>query len=282
MAGPDIISRGFSGVARGDGLFVAYFINDTVLKTEALEYRATRPAVLHIMVDTYDEVLKDLKDSEKAALTGEIDRVFEDFIDGTTLLRISSSRYLAVMEERHLAEVVAGKFAVLDRMREIGNENGVVTLSVGVGRGGATFAECEKMARAALDMALGRGGDQAAVRSADGGLRVLRRRLRAAWKSAPRSKAASSPTRWGTSSARATASLIMGHRLSDLDAIGAAIGVLRICRDLFRQTGRHRGGREKHTLAGQPDRPVPPRPAWGRISSPRPRRVEGPPPVARW
>ena len=238
-----------SGVARGDGLFVAYFINDTVLKTEALEYRATRPVVLHIMVDTYDEVLKDLKDSEKAALTGEIDRVFEDFIDGTTgfLLRISSSRYLAVMEERHLAEVVAGKFAVLDRMREIGNENGVVTLSVGVGRGGATFAECEKMARAALDMALGRGGDQAAVRSADGGFEFYGGVSRSVEK---RTKVKSRiiANALGDIIRQSDSVIIMGHRLSDLDAIGAAIGVLRICKIFDKPAAI--AVDEKHTLAG--------------------------------
>lgn len=72
------------------------------------------------------------------------------------------------MEERHITEIIAGRFAILDRMREIGNDNGIVTVSIGVGRGGKTFAECDQMARAALDMALGRGGDQAAVRTPDG------------------------------------------------------------------------------------------------------------------
>ena len=116
------------------------------LKTEAAEYRASRPAVLHITVDTYEDVLKDLKDSERAALTGEIDRVFEKFIDGTSgfLLRLSSSRYLAVMEERHIAKIIEGRFAILDRMREIGNDNGVVTLSIGVGPRGRQLCRMRK------------------------------------------------------------------------------------------------------------------------------------------
>ena len=219
-----------SGTMRGDGLFVAYFINDTQLKTEAMEYRASRPSVLYITVDTYEEVLKDLKDSERAALTGEIDRVFEKFIDGTSgfLLRLSSSRYLAVMEERHIAKIIEGRFAILDRMREISNDNGVVTLSIGVGRGGASFSECEKMARTALDMALGRGGDQAAVRTPDGSFefyggvsRSVEKRTKV--KSRIIASALSDIIRQSDSV------LIMGHKMSDLDAIGAAIGVLRFC-----------------------------------------------------
>ncbi|HIV87347.1 MAG TPA: DHH family phosphoesterase [Candidatus Pygmaiobacter gallistercoris] len=237
------------GTVKGDGLFVAYFVDDTVLKTEAAEYHASRPAVLHITVDTYEDVLKDLKDSERAALTGEIDRVFEKFIDGTSgfLLRLSSSRYLAVMEERHIAKIIEGRFAILDRMREISNDNGVVTLSIGVGRGGTSFSECEKMARTALDMALGRGGDQAAVRTPDGSFefyggvsRSVEKRTKV--KSRIIASALSDIIRQSDSV------LIMGHKMSDLDAIGAAIGVLRFCMIMEKPAAIVVD--EKHTFAG--------------------------------
>lgn len=222
-----------NGVMRPDGLFVAYFVNDTLLKTEAAEYRATRPAVLHIMVDTYDEVLRDLKESEKAALTSEMDRVFEDFIDGTSgfLIRVTASRYLAVMEERHIAQIIEGRFSVLDRIREIGGEGDMVTLSIGVGRGGKTLADCDRMARAALDMALGRGGDQAAVRSADGSFEFYGGVSRSVEK---RNKVKSRivANALGDIIRQSDSVLIMGHRQSDLDAIGAGIGVLRICKIL--------------------------------------------------
>jgi len=224
-----------SGVARGDGMFVAYFVNDTALKTEAAEYRASRPAVLHITVDTYEELLRDLKDSEKAALTGEIDRVLETFIDATSgfLLRTGASHYIAVMEERHLAEVVAGKFALLDRMREVGGENGIVTLSIGVGHSGGSFAECERLARAALDMALGRGGDQAAVTTPDGGFEFYGGVSRSVEK---RNKVKSRIIASALSDMirQSDSVIIMGHRQSDLDSIGAAEGVLRICKILDR------------------------------------------------
>ena len=62
-----------SGVEAGDGLFVAYFVNNTTLKRQAGEYLATRPAVMLIAVDTYDEILKEMKESDRARVAGEID-----------------------------------------------------------------------------------------------------------------------------------------------------------------------------------------------------------------
>ena len=159
-----------SGVEAGDGLFVAYFVNNTTLKRQAGEYLATRPAVMLIAVDTYDEILKEMKESDRARVAGEIDLALEQFIGATTgfLRRISASRYIAVVEERHMQEIVKNRFSILDKVREIGEEAGTVTLSIGVGRLAATLREGEAMAVQALDMALGRGGDQAAVKSAEG------------------------------------------------------------------------------------------------------------------
>lgn len=159
-----------SGVEAGDGLFVAYFVNNTTLKRQAGEYLATRPAVMLIAVDTYDEILKEMKESDRARVAGEIDLALEQFIGATTgfLRRISASRYIAVVEERHMQEIVKNRFSILDKVREIGEEAGTVTLSIGVGRLAATLREGETMAVQALDMALGRGGDQAAVKSAEG------------------------------------------------------------------------------------------------------------------
>lgn len=153
-----------SGVEAGDGLFVAYFVNNTTLKRQAGEYLATRPAVMLIAVDTYDEILKEMKESDRARVAGEIDLALEQFIGATTgfLRRISASRYIAVVEERHMQEIVKNRFSILDKVREIGEEAGTVTLSIGVGRLAATLREGEAMAVQALDMALGRGGDQAA------------------------------------------------------------------------------------------------------------------------
>ena len=106
-----------SGVEAGDGLFVAYFVNNTTLKRQAGEYLATRPAVMLIAVDTYDEILKEMKESDRARVAGEIDLALEQFIGATTgfLRRISASRYIAVVEERHMQEIVKNRFSILDK-----------------------------------------------------------------------------------------------------------------------------------------------------------------------
>ena len=218
------------GVSGGNGIFIAYFVNDTVLKRQAGEYLATRPSVMMIALDTYDEIIKELKESERARLLGDIDLVLEQFIGATTgfLRRISVSRYIAVVEERHMQEIIKSRFSLLDTVRAIGEEDNTVTLSIGVGRLGATLHECEDMAAQALDMALGRGGDQAAVKSPDsfefyGGVsRSVEKRSKV------RSRIIATALK--DLIAQSSDVLIMGHKMSDLDAIGAAIGVLRICK----------------------------------------------------
>jgi len=219
-----------SGVEAGDGLFVAYFVNNTTLKRQAGEYLATRPAVMLIAVDTYDEILKEMKESDRARVAGEIDLALEQFIGATTgfLRRISASRYIAVVEERHMQEIVKNRFSILDKVREIGEEAGTVTLSIGVGRLAATLREGEAMAVQALDMALGRGGDQAAVKSAEGfefygGVsRSVEKRSKV------KSRIIASAIK--DLMAQSESVLIMGHRASDLDALGSAVGMLRFAK----------------------------------------------------
>lgn len=208
--------------------FVAYFVDNTTLKNNAEEYLATRPSVMMITVDTYDEVLKQMKESERAHIAGQIDRELERLIGSTTgfLRRISASRYIAVVEERHMRKIIEDRFAVLDRAREIGDEPGTVTLSIGVGRGAKTLREAEAMAVQALDMALGRGGDQAAVKNAQEGFAFYGGVSRSVEKrSKVRSRIIASAIR--DLMAQCDRVLIMGHRASDLDALGAAVGMLR-------------------------------------------------------
>ncbi|MDO5602243.1 MAG: hypothetical protein Q4G07_05685, partial [Oscillospiraceae bacterium] len=151
----------YGALAKADSdMLMIYLTDDTALKEKALEYGLSRPSVLHITLDTYDELKKELKESERARITGEIDLALERYVGKTSgfLLRTGADRYVAVMEERHIRRLVEERFDILDRVRELGGDYGVTTLSIGVGRGGETLAQCEQMASDALDMALGRGG----------------------------------------------------------------------------------------------------------------------------
>lgn len=219
-----------SGVESADSLFVLYFVNNTALRRQAGEYLATRPAVMLIAVDTYDEILREMKESDRARVTGEIELTLEKFIGETTgfLRRISASRYIAVVEERHMQELVKGRFPVLDQVRAIGDEPGTVTLSIGVGRLAPTLREGEAMAVQALDMALGRGGDQAAVKSAEGFAFYGGVSRSVEKRSKVKSRIIASAIR--DLMAQSGSVLIMGHRASDLDALGAAVGMLRFAK----------------------------------------------------
>ena len=213
----------------GSELSILYLVDDTQLKRDAAEYYATRPAVLLFELDGHDVVFADMKESERAGLLESYARVLENYIGKSQglLRRITSSRHLAVVEERYLKEMVAARFDVLDKVRAL-DENTMITVSIGVGRGGKSFAECQQMAEQSLDMALGRGGDQAAVKTMDGFefYGGVSRSVEKHSKVKSRIVAAALCDLIRQSDSV----LIMGHRMSDLDSVGAAVGVLRICK----------------------------------------------------
>ena len=217
-------------LAQGD-MHVLYFVNNTVLKRQAGEYLATRPSVMLLEVDTYDEILKELREAERTRIMGQVEAALEQFIGTTTgfLRRVGSARYLAVVEERHMQDIVKARFAILDMVRGFSGDEGVqVTLSIGVGRLAGTLAEGEEMAAQALDMALGRGGDQAAVCTAEGFsfFGGVSRGVEKRSKVKSRIIAAALKDLMGQS----TNVLVMGHKSSDLDSLGASIGMARFAK----------------------------------------------------
>ncbi len=219
----------FASESRGvKDTYVLYFVNDTQIKKSAEEYLNTRPAIMYIAIDTYDEILKEMKESDRAKILSEINSILEQFVGHTTgmLRKTSASRYFAVVEERHIKEMVKNKFSLLDKAREISVSNGFVSLSIGIGRAGDTLQECEAMAVQALDMALGRGGDQVAIKTKDtyeffgGVMRSVEKRTKV------RSRIIA--TALCDLIRQSSNVIIAGHKNSDLDSIGAAAGVYRI------------------------------------------------------
>lgn len=211
-------------------LFFVVFIENTELKTQAAEYMASRPSVIYFLIDTYDEILKEMKESERAAIMSQIDLALEEFVGKSSgfLCRVTAAKYIAVVEERHIEEMVNGRFSVLDDVRKADDDSSVVTLSIGAGRLGRSLKACDEMAQQALDMALGRGGDQAAVKSPDGyefygGVaRSVEKRTKV--------KSRIVATAIKDLMANYNRVLIMGHRDSDMDCIGAATGMMRFCK----------------------------------------------------
>ena len=220
----------YAGSAKGSrGASLVYLINDTLYKETLDEYNESRPACLIIVIDSYDELFDDMKDSEQAKELESINSLLEEYIGHSTgfLRRVSNSRYIAVVEERDVRWMLDGRFDILDRVRAL-HPGGLTTLSIGVGHGGKTLQECHQMARESIDIALGRGGDQAAVKTVDGfefyGGISHGVEKRSHVRSRIIANALCDLIR------RSDSVIIMGHRMSDLDAIGSAIGALRICK----------------------------------------------------
>lgn len=97
-------------------------------------------------MDSYDELFNDMKDSEQAHELEAINTLLEEYIGRTTgfLRKVSNSRYIAVVEERDIRWMMEERFDILDKVRAL-HPGGMLTLSIGVGHGGATMQECQEM-----------------------------------------------------------------------------------------------------------------------------------------
>ncbi len=215
------------------GLLVISFVDISSHVALEQEYKASRKTVMLIAVDNYEEVLQNSKESDKAGFRVQIEKLFERFIENTNgiIHKISNDRFYCIVEERHLAPMIERRFDILDEARSISlGERSNVTLSIGVGRGAKNLAESELFARQALDMCLGRGGDQAAVKTENGfeffggvskgiekSAKVKTRIIAAALKEL---------------AANCGNVYIMGHRLADFDCLGASVGLCGAFRSL--------------------------------------------------
>ena len=219
------------------GIYTLYFTDITQLARDASLYHMTRPAVMLVMMDNYSDIVQQARESEKSRIIGAIDSTLEDFIGRMTtsfIKRYDGDKFLMVVEERHLEKIIEGRFSILDEIRKIETNSGVsVTLSIGVGRGEETLAQSELSASQALDMALGRGGDQAAVKTRTqyefyGGV---------AKGVEKRTKVKSRIVANALSELIETADhvLVMGHKFGDLDCIGASVGMATAIRSIGKQ-----------------------------------------------
>ncbi len=203
--------------------------DETALRKIETEYKASRPGYMIFSVDGYDDVFSDMLDSESARLLERINRTIEGMIARGTgfLRRVANGRYIAVVEERQLEQFAQQGYDVLDKIRAL--EPSInLSISIGIGRRAPTLHAAQEMAVQALDMAQGRGGDQAAEMTPDGFTFYGGVSHGVEKRSKVRSRIVAEALVGLIKAADHV--VIMGHRMSDLDAIGAAEGVLRICK----------------------------------------------------
>lgn len=218
---------------KGAGVTVCYFVDlsETVLYRQ--KYEASRPVVAYITVDNIDDLQRGTRDSERTQISSSIEKRIENWSVELHAVcrRINHDRFILVTDESGFRYMKDTRFDILHKVKSIDfGEQGSATLSVGIGRGGKNFAECEDLARQALDMALGRGGDQVAVRDPRefeffGGTSSTGSR-----RSKVRTRVVASALRELMDSSDSV--LVMGHRFADLDSFGSCFGFYRAVSDL--------------------------------------------------
>ena len=187
-------------------------------------------AIALISLDNYDEVTKGMEEQVKSRLISQVTSSLNDWAKeyGFLLKRIATDRFIAMIDMKTLKLIEEGRFAILDTIREqSGKENIPLTLSIGVGVGEKSLRELGKLAESSHELALGRGGDQVAIKQKDGKVRFYGGKSNAVEKrTRVRARVISHALRDFV--VESDKVFIMGHKFPDMDAIGAAIGVLKI------------------------------------------------------
>ena len=212
---------------------VMYFIDNTNCCRVADEFIRTRPSIIILTIDNINEIQQDYRESDCNSIKNGIEKIIETWVSGYPcfVTKVSDSKFYIVAEKQDIDNMIVRKFDILDYVRQVSYDGKYVgaTLSIGVGNG-ANLSECEKQAKLALDMALGRGGDQAVVKTKDnyeffGGVS----------KSVENNNKVKSRIVASALSeliAGADNVFIMGHRFPDFDAVGSALGVAFITKCL--------------------------------------------------
>ena len=221
-----------SGRSRGSALLATLFWVDTTDYLQLRDYvERTRPVVGLIVIDSYEELMKNKSEAEKSTLTADIDQYINDWAKPAQgiVRRLQRDRYLFIFEQHSLVDFTAAKFSILETIHQVQNSEGLsATLSIGIGKGDCSLGELYQYAALGIDMALSRGGDQAVVKSKNafefygGRSKELEKRTKV--KSRVMANALMQLIK------DSSQVFVMGHKYSDLDSIGACAGLVAAVR----------------------------------------------------
>lgn len=216
----------FDVTPENEYMIALYFFDETELNQYKLENIEQKQVAALVYIDNYDEALESIEDVKRSLLTALIDRKVSQYFNNVDALvrKIEKDKYFVVFKYKYLHQLEEDKFSILEEVKnvKVGNEM-AVTLSIGVGLKGDNYNENYTYARSAIDLALGRGGDQAVVKVKGlihyygGKTEQVERNTRVK----ARVKAlALREIMEGRENV-----IIMGHSISDVDSIGAGVGI---------------------------------------------------------
>lgn len=229
---------GLQGNMKGQVITTLLLKENTTLKRQATLYEQTKPSIMQVLVDNFDESLVLAKEREKNQILSDIELKIEETVTslGGIVNKVEKDRFVAILPQSSMDKLIKGKFQILEIIKNFKFEvNAPVTLSIGVGYGGEDLNECNTFANLALDMSMGRGGDQATVKTPDGyeffgeSLQSTNRRTKVKSR-----LMAGALTEMIHDSDRV---LIMGHKFADFDSVASALGIWRIAKVLGRKAG---------------------------------------------
>ena len=228
--------RGQEGQSSTGSMGITYWIDVTDYDDIKREHEASRPVVMLILIDNFDELTKNLAERARTDIRNRVEDCIGQWVEGKNglLRRYDRDRYIYVCERRYYDEMEKEKFRLVSDVHSITATNGIhATVCIGVGYDGFSYEEDFRFASMSLDMALSRGGDQAVTRDRINfqfyGGRGAEVETRTKVKSRVVANALSSFIR------DASVTYIMGHRFADMDCLGAAAGICCMARKLDRR-----------------------------------------------
>nr|WP_315104012.1 DHH family phosphoesterase [uncultured Catonella sp.] len=225
-----VVFRRNAEVSQGGGISV-FFYDITEINRLLRENNENRMIMGLLYIDNYEEALESVDEVKRSLLAALVERKLTKFTQGIDAVtkKLEKDKYIIIFKNKYLDKLKNDRFAILDEVKGVNIGNTMaITLSFGIGISTESYAQSSNYARAAIDMALGRGGDQVVIKEKNNisyfGGKSQRTGDNGRVKARVKAHALSELIEANDNV------LIMGHKNSDTDAIGAAIGVYRICR----------------------------------------------------
>lgn len=217
-------------------LTAVYLYDETALRIALREVDDQSLAVGMIYLDNYDEALDGVEEVRRSLLIALIDRKVNKYISALDGIckKLEKDKYLVIMRKRMVAQLQESRFDLLEevKMVNIGNEM-AVTISIGVGLDGLSYAQNYEFSRNAIDLALGRGGDQAVIKTPESITYYGGKSQQVEKNTRVKARVKAQALREIITSKDQV--LVMGHRMPDADSFGAAVGIYRIALTLGRK-----------------------------------------------
>lgn len=220
------------------GFLVAFYLfNETAVKLAIQEVDDQSIIIGFIYVDDYDEALESIEDVRRSLLIALIDRKVNKYVSSVDGIcsKLEKDKYIIVMRKKSLKQLEDQHFELLSDVKtvNIGNEM-AITISIGIGMGGLSYAQNYEFARNAVDLALGRGGDQSVIKTPDNTMYYGGKTQQVEKSTRVKARVKAQALKEIISSRDKV--LIMGHRIGDVDSFGASIGLYRIAKTLHKES----------------------------------------------